>query len=1210
MNTSLLHAELLAGLRKPSFWISSLAIASVTFALVHLVTIGFPFIRLQLVGEAFAANSIRNMDILATFSSWLMIFMVSNVFAFQANRDFAHSTQAMVFSSGVSKFNFVTARFTAAFIQCVLLAVFAFVGFIIARYMPYIDDSYFQIDTVGLYVQPFIIKTLPNIFILGALFFSLNLILRNQLVNWVSVMALYLLSVSLLRINDIDWLTFAYLAEPLGIKLALASRGIEGGKFVYDSYLLGNRLIWLGVAATLLTASILLFQLKDEPRDRFHRLRKIRKRFTGKIFDTPQSVLDKTLIQVSAELTCKQQIQIWLGACRFELREILFNRYFLLLSFLGFSYLFWVSRLIGRSFDTNTFPVTYAVLGVFQGAFSLFFFVIIVLFSAEALWRDRENKIDGMTGGFPISNALYLSAKAAALFATLFVLSSFMMIGGILVQRMKGYFDHELNLYIVQLFGLNFIDFALLVALTFMVFSLVRSKYQGYTVMAVYYIFDTFIADILLQHKLLIFGDAPSLIYSDLNGFGPNLLPYLVFKIFWCLVAVWFIRISVWVWPRSRGEHFSLVRIIKKNCATSPKVSFVLTAFIVLGISFIIYNTSVLNDFVSSGTAERNKVLYEKTYSHFALENQPDIDQLSMMLEIEPENTRVHGHMTARLTNHSDEAVEHVHVEYDPQKINSIEFNRDVRVTLEDKDLGVFRWALNEPLLPGDSLMMSLMLDDKRVGFSNNGRRMDVVDNGSFYKPPVPKIGYQTRREIVDERRRNKFDLVQKQRFVPRNDERARERSFLGFKESLIDLDITVGTALDQYAFAPGDLTQTWQENGRAYFHYASQQKVLNFVSIISGRYEHAEASWDSPSDGHQDVALSVYHHPKHTANIDSMLEASKLSLDEYTRRFGPYPHEQLRILEVPRYVNYAQSFAANIPFSESIGFIADVRSLSNDSAVTLAPANIDYPFFVTAHEIAHQWWAHQLIAADAEGSTFIVESLSQYSALRVYERKYGADGVKKLLKYYSTRYGTGRTGEKGQNREQPLLRVRGEQQYIHYSKGIAALYAVSERMGEALFDSALKAFLHKFSYKNQYYPTTLDFLEILLSYAPVDTHAYIKEQLEQISLIAYVVEEASYQRQPDFTYTVEVTIDFEKQFQLEQGALVDAESETLVEIGFYNAKGEEIHLEQIDLKNGLNHIPVKLPRKPASLVVEPYYKWQERNLIKETHSIIPGNTE
>ena len=55
------------------------------------------------------------------------------------------------------------------------------------------------------------------------------------------------------------------------------------------------------------------------------------------------------------------------------------------------------------------------------------------------------------------------------------------------------------------------------------------------------------------------------------------------------------------------------------------------------------------------------------------------------------------------------------------------------------------------------------------------------------------------------------------------------------------------------------------------------------------------------------------------------MDDGVKDALDYYTRNFSPYQHKQVRILEFPRYQQFAQSFPNTIPFSESIGFIAKV---------------------------------------------------------------------------------------------------------------------------------------------------------------------------------------------------------------------------------------------------------------------------------------------
>ena len=72
------------------------------------------------------------------------------------------------------------------------------------------------------------------------------------------------------------------------------------------------------------------------------------------------------------------------------------------------------------------------------------------------------------------------------------------------------------------------------------------------------------------------------------------------------------------------------------------------------------------------------------------------------------------------------------------------------------------------------------------------------------------------------------------------------------------------------------------------------------------------------------------------------------------------------------------------------VGFISDYD----------APETVDYVTFLTAHELAHQYWAHQVAGAHMEGSEVLSETLAQYSAMMVAKRLYGADGVRRALQF------------------------------------------------------------------------------------------------------------------------------------------------------------------------------------------------------------------
>ncbi len=67
-------------------------------------------------------------------------------------------------------------------------------------------------------------------------------------------------------------------------------------------------------------------------------------------------------------------------------------------------------------------------------------------------------------------------------------------------------------------------------------------------------------------------------------------------------------------------------------------------------------------------------------------------------------------------------------------------------------------------------------------------------------------------------------------------------------------------------------------------------------------------------------------------------------------------------------------------------------RKASASSAACVKTDDIDLTYFVTAHELGHQWWGHQLIGGQVQGSNMMSETLAQYSAYMVMQQKYGKD--------------------------------------------------------------------------------------------------------------------------------------------------------------------------------------------------------------------------
>jgi ABC-2 type transport system permease protein len=342
-----------------------------------------------------------------------------------------------------------------------------------------------------------------------------------------------------------------------------------------------------------------------------------------------------------------------------------------------------------------------------------------------------------------------------------------------------------------------------------------------------------------------------------------------------------------------------------------------------------------------------------------------------------------------------------------------------------------------------------------------------------------------------------------------------------------------------------------------------------------------------------------VFHHPDHTYNVDRMITSVKRSLDYYTSQFGPYQHRQIRIVEFPRYLAFAQSLPNLIPYSEAIGFIARVRN-SDD---------IDYPFTVTAHEVAHAWWAHQVVGANAQGATMLSETLAEYSSLMVSEKEYGAVNMRRSLQYEMDGYLVGRATE--HKRESPLLYVEN-QPYIYYQKGALAMYALRDYIGEERVNLALRRFLEAQRFKGPPYPTSLQLVAELRAVTPDSLKYLITDLFETITLYELRTDSAVVSDAPGQPgkFTVDLWVHARKQRADTAGRTTDIAmhdgKHDWMDVGvFVEVKGDSakrydkigmpLYLAKHPVDSGSQRFSVVVDRKPTSAGIDPLHKLVDR---------------
>ena len=300
-----------------------------------------------------------------------------------------------------------------------------------------------------------------------------------------------------------------------------------------------------------------------------------------------------------------------------------------------------------------------------------------------------------------------------------------------------------------------------------------------------------------------------------------------------------------------------------------------------------------------------------------------------------------------------------------------------------------------------------------------------------------------------------------------------------------------------------------------------------------------------------------------------------------------------MRILEFPAYAQFAQSFPNTVPYSESIGFIAKVDDSKED---------IDYPYYVTAHEVAHQWWAHQVLGANVEGAEMLSESLAEYTAIKIIEQKDGLARTRKFLRFDLDRYLRGRGSER--EGESPLVKVQN-QQYIHYPKGALAFYALSERIGTEKLNATLSRFVRDKQFQEPPYTTAPELMSYLHEDAPADAQEFLNDQFEKITLYDCRTISATKAKLPGGKWRVTMKVSVAKKYSDPGGKETESPFNDAIDIGVFaqetkksddkNALGIPLAWEKKNLAKGEQTLTFVVDDEPFKAGIDPYNKLIDR---------------
>lgn len=1158
--------------------------------------------------EKVFVNSPVAIATMLTIISIFGIMLASAIMGVPVYRDIEHGTQNYYFSYPITEKGYILGRFggslAALLIVSLGLHLGLIIGFVLGPYMGFEEPERFTTFNLWHYIQPTLILYWSNFFFAGCLFFTLVSLSKKIMLAYAGGAILfitYLVTTTLTQ--DLESKDLVSLLDPFG--LGTYTNIIEywtpeeqnTQTIPFTGMLVWNRVLWVGLGLACLLYTIFRFDFQ----------RFLDKKLGSKKEDQNESKIASSAVLTKIPKVKKSYAGNWNLKLLFmlsimEFKNIIKDNFFKAILIAGVAFLFFDAWFGFPIYGTPSLPMTYYMLEVKDFNYVILVFILIVFMTGEVLHRERSVNYDQIFGALPISNFVVYGSKFLALVMISFVLVNMILVSGVLNQILKGYFNFEFDKYFVDLYLIEFPKYIIFVMLAFFVHSVVSKKFIGHVITIAIWVLlfgINSLADV--NYNLFLYGYSPGYTVSDLNGFGHFGTSIFWFRFYWLSFGAVLTLIGYLFWKRGTDSG----RKARWNLARSrfnKKIIFTLSTCILLWLgagAYTYYNVSVLNNYKTIKAGTIASADYEKQLSKYDKITQPKVIDVKVFADLLPEKRSAIIKGVFKMVNKSNEVIHSLHLNWGApgnfeRKLDAIEIDcNSPSLTKNYPEFGYDIYKIHKPMQPNDTIVMVMTVSGGYKGFPNEGSGSNIVYNGTFLNNDLfPSFGYSSQSELTSDQDRKKYGLPSKDYTLPKQDD-AWGVSNLLFNDDAdyVTFEGTVSTAPDQIAIMPGVLQKEWKENGRNYFTYKIKGEMNHFFNISSARYKVSKETWTG-KDGHK-INIELFHHPTHTYNLDRLFKSVKLSMDYFSENFGPYQYDQMRIIEFPRYSTFAQSFPNTVPFSESFGWVGDFSD----------PDDLDYLFTVTAHEVAHQWWGHQVSPSATRGANQISESMAEYSSLMVMKKEYGVDAMQKFLKEELDNYLRSRANE---SKFEKTLLDNDNQAYVWYRKGGLILYSLQDLIGEKNLNEAFKRYVDTTAFRPKApFTTTKEWYSYIKSATPDSLQYFIEDSFEKITLYSNKINKATYKKNSNSMYDVTIEVESDKNYFDGSGKLLTkSNAPNIIEIGIFeedtkNQNGMTIKspllLEKKWIKSGKSTFKFTVKKLPNKAGIDPYNKLIDR---------------
>lgn len=1172
--------------KSPIFWIA--------IAIFFLLTFGF--VATDQISIGGGGNIHENSPyaiaqthlILAIFYMFVTTAFVANVIV----RDDETGFGSILRSTQIRKFDYLYGRFTGAFAAAALSFLAVPLAIFVGAAMPWLDPETIGPFVPRAYLFAYFVLALPALLLTSSIFFTLATVTRSLMWTYVGVITLLVVwIIAGIALDRPEFDKGAALWEPFGSgAFGLATKYWTAAERntltpVLEGALLFNRAFSLALSAGFLVLAYFLFSLqsgaqsgKKARRDRLAQIA------APDAPPPPLTALPKPRFDTA---TAWAQLRT---RTRLDMLQVFGSPAYGVLLFIGLANALgglWFAA-EAANYGGQVYPVTRVLIPALMGTFGLIPIIISIYYAGELVWREREKKTHEIIDSTPVPDWAFIAPKVLAISLVLISTLVVSMLAAIAIQAAKGFFEFQIPEYLLWYVLPQSVDYIMVAVLAVFLQVLAPHKFVGWGLMVLYLVTTIAFVTLGFEHNLYNYGGAPAVPLSDMNGMGRFWIGAWWFRLYWSAFAVILLVLGYALWRRgTESRLWPRLKRLPRRLTGKAGLTFAAAAAVFVGAGgFIFYNTNILNPYRTSIDQERWQADYEKALIGYADTPRPKIVSMTLKVDIYPDEPRLTTWGSYVVENRTNQPLKEIHVAFDRDlrvSALNIQGGRSIR-TYDDFNYRIF--ALDTPMLPGERRTIGFTTERAQRGFRNSGNETRVVPNGTFVNNAelAPFLGMERSGLLQDRAKRRKYGLPVEQRMPRLGDAPSRQFNYLRHDADFATADITISTVADQTPIAPGYKVSDVTRDGRRTARFVTEAPVLPFFSVQSARYEVSRETYKG-------IDIAVYYDRRHPRNVERMKTAAKASLDYFQANFSPYQFRQLRFLEFPAYADFAQAFANTMPWSENLGFIADYRDASKIDMVT----------YIGAHEIGHQWWAHQVVGADQQGSTALSETLAQYSALMVMKRMYGEDQIRKFLKFELDSYLRARGGEVIE--ELPLYRVEN-QGYIHYRKGSLVMYRLQREIGEDAVNRALQRVLRIHAFNGAPYPTSIDLISALRAEAPADKQDLITDLFQKITLYDIQTRSAAVKKRPDGRFDVTLTVQARKLYADGEGKETEAPLNEVLDVGLFTAmpgdkgfSGKSVMtMVKRPIRSGTQTLTFTVDKAPRYAGVDPYNYLIDRN--------------